>query len=120
MTHEEDLSGVRARGQVSRELLSLRFVVGEADFDQTVVGQSLIEGGEEGLAHAIVSDMNDGLELLGAGFQFAQCRSGDAQAKNGLLAFSWATVVRGPWPGQMMVSPGRLRISLRILSSVSA
>lgn len=120
MANEEDRTGGSADGQISGQLFAFGFVIREADFDQTVVGQCLIEGGEEGLAHAVVSDMNDGFELLGAGFQFAQCRSGDAQAKNGLLAFSWATVVRGPWPGQMMVSPGRLRISLRILSSVSA
>ena len=33
--------------------------------------------------------------------------------KNGLWAFSSATVVRGPWPGQSSVSGGRVRICSR-------
>lgn len=119
MAHLEDGARTGLDGESGGKLFAFRLVVGEADFDQAVVGQGLIEGGEQGWGHAVVSDMDDGFDFLGARFEFAQRWSGDAHAKNGLLAFSCATVVSGPWPGQMMVSSDRLRISRRMLSRVA-
>ena len=116
---EEDLAGLGAGGQFGGEGFAFRFVVGEADFDQAVVGEGLVEGGGQRVGDAIVSEMDDGPEFLGAGFELAQGGFGLVHAKKGLLAFSWATVVRGPWPGKRMVSPGRLRISRRMLSRVA-
>lgn len=43
--------------------------------------------------------------------------SGFSSGKNGLWAFSQATVVTGPCPGQRTVSSGRLRIFVRLFSS---
>src|SRR5580692_2357300 len=41
-------------------------------------------------------------------------------AQNGLCFFSWASVVRGPWPGAITVLRGRVKIFLRLLSYCSA
>ena len=72
-------------------------MVGEADFDEAMVGEGLVEGGEEGVGESVVADMDDRFEFLGAGFEFAQGRlGGSVHAKKGLPDFSWATVVRGP------------------------
>ena len=72
MTDEEDSAGICLRGQVRRELFALGFVIGEADFDQAVVGEGLIESGEDGFGDPIVADVDDGFEFLGAGFEFAE------------------------------------------------
>ena len=74
MTDEEDSAGICLRGQVRRELFALGFVVGEADFDQTMVGESLIEGGDQGLGDAVMADVDDGFEFLRAGFEFSEGR----------------------------------------------
>ena len=72
MTDEEDSAGICLRGQVRRELFALGFVIGEADFDQAVVGEGLVEGGDQGVGDALVADVDDGFEFLGAGFEFAE------------------------------------------------
>ena len=72
MSDEEDLAGVGARGQVGGKLLALGFVVGEADFDQSMVGEGLVERGNHGIRDSVVSDMNDWLQFLGPGFEFAE------------------------------------------------
>ena len=64
MSNEEDLAGVGAGGQLGGELLALGFVVGEPDFDQSVVGESLIERGDDGFGYTLVSDVDDGFEFL--------------------------------------------------------
>lgn len=88
MADLEDWAGIGAGGEFGRESFALRFVVGEADFNQAMVGEGLAEGGEEGVCYAFVSDVDDGFEFLGAGFEFAQGGFGGFHAKNGLLAFS--------------------------------
>jgi len=61
---KEDLAGTRAHSQAGGELLALGFVVGEPDFDQSVVGESLIERGDDGVGYTLVSDVDDGFEFL--------------------------------------------------------
>ena len=72
MSDEEDLAGTCTRGQFSGELFAFGLVVGEADFDQAVVGEGLVEGGEEGVGDAIVADVDDRFEFLRAGLEFAE------------------------------------------------
>ena len=88
MADQENLAGAGAGDEFGGEFLALWFVVGEADFDQAVVGEGLVEGGEEGVCDAFVSDVDDGSEFLGAGFELAQGGFGGGHAKNGLLSFS--------------------------------
>ena len=72
MADKKDLAGIGAGGEFGGQGFAFGFVVGEADFDQTMIGQSLIERGENGIGHGIMSDMDDGFEFLGARFEFAE------------------------------------------------
>ena len=73
MTDEENFAGVGACGEVGCELLPFGLMIREADFDQSVIGERLVERGNERLAYAIVPDMDDRLEFLRPGFEFAEC-----------------------------------------------
>lgn len=80
MADEQDLAGIRASGEVGGQRFAFGFVVGEADFDQTVIGERLVEGGEEGVGDAVVTDMDNRIEFLRPGFEFAE--SGFVHALN--------------------------------------
>ena len=69
---KEDLAGVGASGEFGGEWLAFRFVIGEADFDQPVIGECLIERGNDFVGNAVVANMDDGFELLRSGFKFAE------------------------------------------------
>ena len=103
MADLQDEAGTGAGGQVGGEFFAFGLVVGEADFDQPVVGEGLIESGGQGVGDAVVAEMDHGFEFLGARFELAQGGFRCGHAKKGLWAFSCPTVVRGPWPGQRRV-----------------
>jgi hypothetical protein len=48
-------------------------MIREADFDQSVVGECLVERGKELFGHPFVPDVDDRLEFLRPGFEFAEC-----------------------------------------------
>src|SRR5690606_1808084 len=50
----------------------------EADLDEFVIEQRLVEGGDERLGDPRLSDMNDRLEVMRPGFEFAQAGTREA------------------------------------------
>ena len=74
MADEEDRARIGAGGEFGGKLLALGFVVGEADLDQAVVRQRLVQRGNDGVVHACPADVKNGIKPLGAGFEFAHGR----------------------------------------------
>lgn len=71
---EQDLAGGRALRECGGQLFPLGLVVGEADFDEAVVGERLIDGGDECIGHAVVPYVDHRSEFLRTCFEFAQAR----------------------------------------------
>lgn len=68
---QEDNAGACFFRKLRGKLLALVFVGGEADFHQAVIGQRLVEGGQERVGDAVEPDMDGRFESLRAGFEFA-------------------------------------------------
>ncbi len=75
MADEEDSPGIGAGGQFGGQGFAFRFVVSEADFNQRVVGEHLVEGGDDGIGDTVMADVDNGSEFLGARFEFAKGRA---------------------------------------------
>jgi len=53
-------------GELGGKLFALGFSVGEADPDEAVVGQRLVQRGNDGVVHASAVDVKSGIKFLRA------------------------------------------------------
>lgn len=74
----QDGEAVRARDDFGNEEVFVLFVVIELDFDELVVGEGGVEGGEEGFGESGFTDTEERFEPLGIGFEAAELRAGKA------------------------------------------
>ena len=59
-------------GEIAGQLFAFGFVVGETNFDQAVIGERPVEGSEESVGDAVVTEMDNRIEFLRACLEFAE------------------------------------------------